>query len=149
MLLTVIADYGVGDLAFAEVRQRFAMLLPDADVVPVPVPPFDTVSAGFCAAQLALNDGPSDRVLYINVAPREDGDEPREDNAGERLIAARLDSGVLVVGVAAGSSFSFLAEQGAVLHAVDVAAEGSQFRSRDVFPSAVAARPDRRPARVL
>jgi hypothetical protein len=24
MLITVVADYGVGDLAFAEVRQRFA-----------------------------------------------------------------------------------------------------------------------------
>jgi S-adenosyl-l-methionine hydroxide adenosyltransferase len=139
MLLTVIADYGVGDLAFAEVRQRFALLLPDADLAAVPVPPFDTVGAGFCAAQLALNEGPSDRVVYINVAPRQDEDEPRADNAGERLIATRLDSGVLVVGVAAGSSFSFLAGEGAVLRAVDVAAEGSQFRSRDVFPAAVAA----------
>jgi hypothetical protein len=139
MLLTVIADYGVGDLAFAEVRQRFALLLPDADVTAVPVPPFDTVGAGFCLAQLALNDGPADRVIYVNVAPREDEDEPREDNAGERLVAARLDTGVLVVGVAAGYSFSFLAEEGVRLRAVDVPAEGSQFRSRDVFPSAAAA----------
>jgi hypothetical protein len=138
MLLTVIADYGVGDLAFAEVRQRFALLLPDADLVAVPVPPFDTIGAGFCAAQLALNEGPPDRVVYINVAPRQDQDDPREDNAGERLAATRLGNGVLVVGVAAGSSFSFLAEEGAVLRAVDVPAEGSQFRSRDVFPSAVA-----------
>ena len=139
MLLTVIADYGVGDLAFAEVRQRFAQLLPEADLVAVPVPPFDTIGAGFCAAQLALNDGPPDRVVYINVAPRQDQDDPREDNAGERLVATRLVNGVLVVGVAAGSSFSFLAQEGAVLRAVDVPAEGSQFRSRDVFPAAVAA----------
>jgi hypothetical protein len=32
MLLTVVADYGTGDLAFAEVCRRFALLLPDADV---------------------------------------------------------------------------------------------------------------------
>src|SRR5918912_1527219 len=107
MLLTVVADYGTGDLAFAEVRQRFALLLPDADVAAIPVPPFDTVSAGFCVAQLAFGEGPADRVVYANVAPRQDEDEPREDNAGERLVAARPDA-------------------------------GSQFRSRDVFPSAVA-----------
>jgi hypothetical protein len=139
VLLTVIADYGVGDLAFAEVRQRLALLLPEAEVTAIPVPPFDTVSAGFCLAQLAFGDGPPDRVLYANVAPRQDEDQPREDNAGERLVAARLPSGVLVVGVAAGASMSFLADEGVPLHAVDVSDAGSQFRSRDVFPDALAA----------
>ncbi|MDP9393535.1 MAG: SAM-dependent chlorinase/fluorinase [Actinomycetota bacterium] len=139
MLLTVVADYGTGDLAFAEVRQRLASLLPEADVTAVPVPPFDTVSAGFCVAQLAFADGPADRVLYVNVAPRQDADDPREDNAGERLVAARLDTGVLVVGVASGASLSFLADEGVELRAVDVPDKGSQFRSRDVFPDALAA----------
>jgi S-adenosyl-l-methionine hydroxide adenosyltransferase len=139
MLLTVVADYGVGDLAFAEVRQRLARLLPEAAVTAIPVPPFDTVSAGFCLAQLAFGDGPPDRVLYANVAPRQDEDRPRADNAGERLVAARLPSGVLVVGVAAGASMSFLADEGVGLRAVGVPAAGSQFRSRDVFPDALAA----------
>jgi hypothetical protein len=139
MLLTVVADYGTGDLAFAEVRQRLALLLPEADVTAIPVPPFDTVSAGFCVAQLAFGAGPSDRVIYANVAPRQDEDGPREDNAGERLVAARLPSGVLVVGVAAGASLSFVADAGVPLLAVEVPVEGSQFRSRDVFPQAVAA----------
>src|ERR687893_3041359 len=120
MLVTVVADYGIGDLAFAEVRQRFAKLLPEADVAAIPVPPFDTVSAGFCVAQLAFGDGPPDRVLYANVAPRQDEDRPREDNAGERLGGARLSSGVLVVGVAAGTSMSFLADEGVALRAVGV-----------------------------
>ncbi|MDP9399215.1 MAG: SAM-dependent chlorinase/fluorinase [Actinomycetota bacterium] len=139
MLLTVIADYGVGDLAFAEVRQRLARLLPEAEISALPVPPFDTVSAGFCLAQLAFGDGPPDRVLYVNVAPRQDEDSPRADNAGEPLAAARLPSGVLVVGVASGASLSFLAGEGVALRAVRTPAEGSQFRSRDVFPDAVAA----------
>jgi hypothetical protein len=138
VLLTVIADYGTGDLAFAEVRQRLAALLPEAEVTAVPVPAFDTVAAGFCIAQLAFGDGPADRVLYANVAPRQDTDAPREENAGERLAAARLPSGVLVVGVASGSSLSFLADEGVPLRAVEVADAGSQFRSRDVFPAAVA-----------
>jgi hypothetical protein len=139
VLLTVVADYGTGDLAFAEVRQRLALLLPEADVTAIPVPPFDTVSAGFCVAQLAFGQGPADRVLYANVAPRQDTDAPRADNAGERLVACRLPTGVLVVGVAAGASMSFLAEAGLPLHAVRVPDSGSQFRSRDVFPGALAA----------
>jgi hypothetical protein len=139
VLLTIVADYGTGDLAFAEVRQRFALLLPEAEVTAIPVPPFDTVSAGFCLAQLAFGEGPADRILYANVAPRQDEDAPREDNAGERLVAGRLPSGVLVVGVAAGASLSFLADEGVPLHAVRVPDAGSQFRSRDVFPAAVAA----------
>jgi S-adenosyl-l-methionine hydroxide adenosyltransferase len=138
MLLTVVADYGFGDLAFAEVRQRFAKLLPGAEVTMVPVPAFDTVSAGFCVAQLAFGDGPADRIVYANVAPREDEDDPREDNAGEPLAACRLDSGVLVVAVASGASLSFLAAEGVAVHGVKVADAGSQFRSRDVFPAAVA-----------
>jgi hypothetical protein len=76
--------------------------------------------------------------VYANVAPRQDEDEPREDNAGERLVAGRLDSGVLVVGVAAGASLSFLAAEGVPLHVVNVPDAGSQFRSRDVFPAGVA-----------
>src|SRR5919112_2546471 len=98
MLVTVVADYGTGDLAFAEVRQRLALLLPEADVAAIPVPPFDTVSAGFCVAQLAFGEGPPDRVIYANVAPRQDEDEPREDNAGERLTASRAAAGRRVVG---------------------------------------------------
>jgi hypothetical protein len=82
-------------------------------VTAIPVPPFDTVSAGFCIAQLAFGAGPGDRVVYANVAPRPDEDRPRENNAGEQLVAARLPSGVLVVGVAAGASLSFVAEEGA------------------------------------
>ena len=44
------------------------------------------------ATEDRIGDGPADRVLYANVAPRQDEDEPREDNAGERLVAARLGS---------------------------------------------------------
>jgi S-adenosyl-l-methionine hydroxide adenosyltransferase len=139
MLITVVADYGPGDLAFAEVRQRFAQLMPQAEVGAVPVPAFDTVSAGFCVAQLAFGEGPADRIVYANVAPRADEDDARADNAGEPLAAARLGSGVLVVGVASGSSLSFLAAEGVPVRAVKVADAGSQFRSRDVFPAAVAA----------
>jgi len=138
MLLHLVADFGTADLAFAEVAQRFARHLPDATLWPTTVPPFATLTAGFVAAQLALGDGPESRAVFHNVAPRRDDEAARRDNAGERLVHARLPNGVQVVGVASGAAFSFLAEAGAELRFVGVPSAGSQFRSRDLFPAATA-----------
>jgi hypothetical protein len=54
VLVHIIADYGTGDLAFAEVVQRIKVHLPDAEPVPLSVHPFSTLAAGFCIAQLGL-----------------------------------------------------------------------------------------------
>ena len=139
MLVHIVADYGAGDLAFAEVVQALRLHLPDAEVVLTPVPPFATLAAGFCIAQLARNAAPAGTIVYHNVAPREDDPAVRAGNAGERLAYARLKTGVRVVGVAAGYTYSFLKEAAEELRWVECAAEGSQFRSRDVFPQAAAA----------
>jgi hypothetical protein len=108
MLICVVADYGQGDLAFAEVIQRFASLFPDANFVCTPVPPFATLAAGFCIAQLGLNPAPEGTIIFHNVAPREDDDSERDSNAGERLAFDRLNTGALVVGVNAGYVYSFV-----------------------------------------
>lgn len=138
MLVHIIADYGQGDLAFAEVVQRIRLYLPDAEPVLTPVPPFSTLAAGFCVAQLGLNEAPAGTIIYHNVAPRRDDKEAREENAGERLAFARLPTGVRVVGVNAGEAFAFVREAAEELRWASVAAEGSQFRSRDLFPKAAA-----------
>lgn len=138
MLVHVVADYGHGDLAFAEVCQRLALHLPGATLVPTPVPAFDTVSAGFCVAQLALTPGPPGRVVFHNVAPRGDVADPRPENQGERLACARLPGDVLVVGPDAGHAFSFVREEAESILEVRVGAGGSQFRSRDFFPALIA-----------
>ena len=139
MLVHIIADYGQGDLAFAEVAQRIKSYLPDAEPVFTPVPAFSTLAAGFCVAQLGLNEAPAGTIIYHNVAPREDAEEAREDNAGERLAFARLPTGVRVIGVNAGHAFSFVRDAAEELRWAAVSAEGSQFRSRDLFPQAAAA----------
>jgi hypothetical protein len=139
MLLHLVADFGAGDLAFAEVAQRLKRRLPEAELVLTAVPPFATLAAGFVSAQLALNEAPPGTLVFHNVAPRRDDDGPRADNAGERLVAARLPGGTGVVGVHAGYAFSFFKQAGVELHYAQVGAAGSQFRSRDVFPDAVAA----------
>ncbi len=139
MLVHIVADYGPGDLAFAEVVQRLKLHLPDAEPVLTPVPPFATLAAGFCVAQLGLNEAPAGTLIYHNVAPREDDPAARSGNAGERLAFARLATGVRVIGVNAGHAFSFVRDLAEELRLVAVAAEGSQFRSRDLFPQAAAA----------
>jgi S-adenosylmethionine hydrolase len=103
------------------------------------VPPFSTLAAGFCVAQLGLNEAPTGTIIYHNVAPRRDDEEAREGNAGERLAYARLPTGVRVIGVNAGYAFSFVRDVAEELRWTSVPAKGSQFRSRDLFPQAAGA----------
>jgi hypothetical protein len=139
VLVHIIADYGMGDLAFAEVVQRIKIHLPDAEPILVPVPPFCTLAAGFCIAQLGLHAAPPGSLIYHNVAPREDDEAVRQSNAGERLAYARLPTGVRVIGVNSGYSLSFIKDVADKFRWAASPAEGSQFRSRDVFPQAAAA----------
>ncbi|MBE9181821.1 SAM-dependent chlorinase/fluorinase [Oculatella sp. LEGE 06141] len=139
MFISLIADYGTGDPAFLEVSQRLLMLLPQAQVHLLSIPPFNTLATGFWIAQLGLNPGPEQRLIYHNCAPRQDDPDARRDNEGEGLTYAVLPNGVKVVGVNAGYSLSFIKEHATVLHSVNVSRGGSQFRSRDVFPTAAAA----------
>lgn len=139
MFISLIADYGTGDPAFTEVSQRLLRQLPQAQIQLLSVPPFSTLATGFWIAQLGLNPGPVDRLIYHNCAPRQDDPEARRDNEGEGLTYALLDHGVKVVGVNAGYTLSFIKPHAKVLHSLNVSRGGSQFRSRDVFPSAAAA----------
>ena len=138
MLVHIVADYGNGDLSFAEVIQRLKIHLPDAEPVLTPVPAFCTLAAGFCIAQLGLNASPPGTIIYHNVAPREDDKEVREGNAGERLSYAKLSTGVQVIGANAGHVLSFVRDEAETLRWAATSAEGSQFRSRDLFPQAAA-----------
>ncbi|MBD2021477.1 SAM-dependent chlorinase/fluorinase [Leptolyngbya sp. FACHB-36] len=139
MFISVIADYGIGDPAFVEVTQQLLMSLPQAQIQTLSVPPFSTLATGFWIAQLGLNPGPDDRLIYHNCAPRQDDPEARRDNEGEGLTYALLPNGVKVVGVNAGYTLSFIKHHAKVLQTVNVSRGGSQFRSRDVFPPAAAA----------
>ena len=137
MLVHVVADYGpAGDLAFAEVAQRLVAAIPGAVIVATPVGPFDTLGAGFVVAQLALTDGPRQRVVFHNVAPRRDETDARRANEGERFTVGEAHDGTLVVGPNSGYSLAFLRDVIAFRY-LDVPAAGSQFRSRDFLPAAV------------
>lgn len=139
MFINLIADYGNGDPAFAEVTQRLSMGLPNAQIHCLSVPPFSTLATGFWIAQLGLNSGLENHLIYHNCAPRQDDSQPRIDNEGEGLTYALLPKEVKVVGVIAGYTLSFIKDHAEVIHTVKVSRAGSQFRSRDVFPSAAIA----------
>lgn len=142
ILVSIIADYGhLHDLAFAEVRQRlFAELGDDRFVIEtMAVPAFDTVATGFVLAQTAINSRlGTHHKFFVNTAPRKDDLEPRKHNAGEGLAYAKLANGVEIVAVDSGHSLSFIRDAAVEMRGLKVAAEGSQFRSRDVFAHAFA-----------
>lgn len=133
-----IADYGSADLAFAEVVQRLKATLPTATIFPTTVPAFSTLATGFTMAQLALNDPIPNMFIYSNTAPRKDDTEARHENAGEPFMYGLLDNGVRIAAVSAGYAFSFLKPHLKDLRLINVPHHGSQFRSRDFFPQAVA-----------
>lgn len=137
LFIQLIADYGTGDAAFAEVVQKLTLLDSQIRVMTTSVPPFSTLATGFLTAQFALVNPVPGMMIYTNTAPRKDKKENRHDNEGEFLSYALLNNGVKVVGVNAGYCFSFIKPVIKDLHLVNVQNKGSQFRSRDFYPEAV------------
>jgi S-adenosylmethionine hydrolase len=137
--IILIADYGTGDPAFTEVTLTLQSLIPSATILPQSVPPFSTVNTGYWIAQFALTNNLTDTYIYSNTAPRKEAKEAQKNNKGEKLMYAKLKNGFEVIAVNAGYVFSFVRDAIDQFHFVNVANEGSQFRSRDIFPKAVAA----------
>ena len=72
----------------------------------------------------------------VNTAPRKDDLTPRVKNSGEGLAYAKLQNGVEIVAVNSGYSLSFIKDAAIEIREIHCSKEGSQFRSRDVFPPA-------------
>lgn len=139
IFIQLIADYGTGDPAYAEVIQKILSLDREAKVMPVTVPKFSTVATGMWIEQLATVNAFPDLMIYSNTAPRiksaKDGDVVKR-NYGS-FVFALLDNGVKVTAVHVGHSLSFIKNKIKKLHIVNVENDGSQFRSRDFYPEAV------------
>lgn len=146
-LIHVIGDY-CDHNAFNRVRQKLRTMLLTAGVSfdkiafdETWVPQFDTRSTGFNLAELARNSEiASDEIrhiFYVNTAPRKDDLKGRSNNAGEKLIYAKLTNGVEILGVNSGFTFSFLDDVITEARHLDISDKGSQFRSLNVFPQAL------------
>lgn len=137
--IILIADYGVGDPAFTEVMLQLKHHLPQAYIIPQSTPAFSTINTGFWMYQIAQTENLAENTyIYSNTAPRKENREAQEKNRGEKLMYAKLDDGFEVIAVNAGYNFSFIKPHIKEFHYVNCANEGSQFRSRDIFPEAVA-----------
>lgn len=141
-IIYVIADYGdLHDLAFAEVVQRLHAELGPAysNINTFAIPAFDTVATGFALAQTAINSRLGARQkFFVNTAPRKDDLKARSNNAGEGFVYAKLHNGVEICAVNSGYSLSFIKDAALELRRVNCDTQGSQFRSRDIFPAAFA-----------
>lgn len=141
-LIFIVGDFGAGDLAFAEIKRKIKNRIHDADIDYVTVQSYSTLSTGFCIYQLALDGEERDRkggaYIFSNTAPRRDNPNPRKENEGEGFVYARLNTGLEVLAVLSGNTFSFIKPMIKELRKVKVDNKGSQFRSRDKYPEPLA-----------
>lgn len=135
--LFIISDYGTGDPAFAEVILRLRTLLPHTYIYPQSVPSFSTLSTGFWIYQIALSPNTQNSYIYSNTAPRLSDEHAQKNNAGEKLMYAKLTNGFEIIAVNSEYVFSFIKPHLQEFCYVNVPNEGSQFRSRDIYPEAV------------
>lgn len=141
----VIADYGVGDGAFAEVAAKLRAQHGGISAEKLSVPPFSTISTGFWIRQMGIEDAYPGMVIFSNTAPRGTPEAVRwQGDERQRLLFAMLDTGVPVFAISSGFNWSFVKDRIAVLpddsralFDLNIPNSGSQFRSRDVYPDAV------------
>lgn len=136
--LIVISDYGTGDPAFTEVLLQLRTLIPNVFIHPHSTPPFSTINTGFWIYQVALTQNIKNTYIYSNTAPRKENKKAQKNNSGEKLMYAKLKNGFEIIAVNSGYVFSFVKPFIKEFRFVKVENEGSQFRSRDKYPAAVA-----------
>ena len=135
--LELVADYGPGDPAFAELVRRLELALGDVTVHPTRVAGGDTLAAGLCVAQLALAPGAAGRIVVHDVAPP--GAEER------RVCAGRTASGALVVGCDAGWCWSFVADALRSICALELVERATPRDRADTVAKVVVRAVDRHP----
>jgi hypothetical protein len=118
-LIHLVADYGPGDLVHVQLVQQLLLALPGASVLPTRVAEGDTLAAGICVAQLALSDGPDDRIVLHDVA------SASASAAGEPLYGAHTRAGVVVIGPNSGWSWSFIAGEVSALCELDACVDAA------------------------
>lgn len=136
--IVIISDYGIGDPAFTEVILQLRGFLPNAYIIPQSTPAFSTLNTGFWIYQISMTQNLRNTYIFSNTAPRKNDKSAQKNNGGEKLMYAKLENGFEIIAVNAGYVFSFVKPYIKKFHFVNVKNEGSQFRSRDFYPKAVA-----------
>lgn len=140
-LLHVICDYKAGGMEFGEIVNRLQFHLKQPHSVrihPTEVPPLDTIAVGFVTAQYAYAPNRGKMFIYGNAAPRRGTKKATKSNIDHGIKYARLKNGVEIVNVWSEFAFGFVKQEIVEFREIDCPRSGSQFRSRDFFPEAVA-----------
>lgn len=140
-LLHVVCDYQAGGLEFGEIMSQFYQHLAEPEKVLVhqtSVPSLDTMAVGFVTAQYALAPFTGRMVIYGNAAPRRSDSKAVKNNQDHGILYAKLKNGVEIINVDSEFAFGFVKDQIVDFRNIDCPNSGSQFRSRDFFPQAVA-----------
>lgn len=147
----VVADYGVGDLAFVEVAAKLRSLHGGISAEKLSVPPFSTLSTGFAIGQIAEDAYPG-MVIFSNTAPRgtEEAIKWQGDDRQRLLFAMlKIQRGeeqikVPTVAISTGYNWSFVKDRimqypggSYAFYDLDIPNSGTQFRSRDLYPDAL------------
>lgn len=135
MICYLVTDFGPGDLANAEVTAAIFENISEVDnVINVNINSFDTYAGALAVSQLA-NKISKDDFIYHNIAPRRDSDAGRVNNDGERLAYGITNRGVKIIGPDSYPVYGLV--QLTDFFFIDCPSAGSQFRSRDIFPSVI------------
>ena len=142
ILLHHVDDYVAGGLEFAEIDTRLYANIENPQNVLIhdtSVPSLDTMALGFVTAQLAYAPTNNRRVvIYGNCAPRRTSDKARKNNIDHGIKYAKLKNGVEIINVWSEYAFGFVKDDIVEFRDINCPNSGSQFRSRDFFPLAVA-----------
>lgn len=145
-VLKILTDYPRDDLAHDEVHQSLVTACVSRGLYPAnidvgSIPPLDTIAAGFKTAQLVFNSRMGyGHIFHTNCAPRKNIVSVKSQ--GEKIVLGITRSGVVLLAVNAGYTLApfYEAVQAGemVFYQTSVPDSGSQFRSRDYFPDAMA-----------
>jgi len=141
-LLHHIDDYVSGGLEFAEIDTRLVAGINHPEKVLIhdtSVPSLDTMALGFVTGQLAFAPTHGKRVvIYGNCAPRRTSEKAQKNNIDHGIKYAKLKNGVEIINVWSDYAFGFVKSEIVEFKDINCPNSGSQFRSRDFFPLAVA-----------
>lgn len=145
-VLKILTDYPRDDLAHDEVHQSLVTACVTRGLYPAnidvgSIASLDTIVAGFKTAQLVFNSKLGyGHIFHTNCAPRKNIVSVK--SAGEKIVLGMTASGVVLLAVNAGytlAPFHDAVKAGEmVFFQTSVPDSGSQFRSRDYFPDAMA-----------
>jgi len=141
VLLHHLNDYAPSGLEFAEIKTRLIEHLHNPQAVIIQetaIPALDTMALAFVTGQLAFAPYSGRMVIYGNCAPRRQSTQAQKNNIDHGIKYARLKNGVEIINVYSEYAFGFVKSQLEVFYELNVPNQGSQFRSRDFFPRAVA-----------